>query len=154
MASERRLVIVESPYAADSFLATYLNMEYAVKACKHCLKAGHYPFASHLLYAQNSMLDDSNPDERALGITAGLAWAKRADFTIFFLDHGFSNGMREALRDCIIKERSYTYRYLDAVDNTILADFEQFAEDIYQQLRVANEPDHRNDEAYLDSFTN
>jgi len=65
-----RRVILESPYAGD--VAT--NVAYARRALRDCLLRGEAPFASHLLYTQPGVLDDTLPDERACGIEAGLIW--------------------------------------------------------------------------------
>lgn len=82
-----RLVIVESPYAGD----TAKNVEYARECMLDALERGEAPFASHLLYTQ--CLDDSVPEERAIGIAAGLAWYSRADLSAVYLDLGLSQGM-------------------------------------------------------------
>ena len=52
-----------------------------------------YPFASHLLYTQENILDDSDPVERTLGIVSGFAFAKLCDKTVIYADLGISNGM-------------------------------------------------------------
>jgi hypothetical protein len=86
------LTIIESPYAGN----IERNIDYARRAMSHCLKKGWAPIASHLLYTQPGILDDNDPAERALGITAGLEWARAADQVIFFTDLGWSRGMLEA----------------------------------------------------------
>ncbi len=63
-------VLVESPFKGDD----ERNIEYA-RACLHdCFLRKEAPFASHLLYTQPGVLDDNVPDERELGIEAGLVW--------------------------------------------------------------------------------
>lgn len=47
-------VVVESPFAGD----IQKNIEYARKCMADCLKRGEAPFASHLLYTQDGILDD------------------------------------------------------------------------------------------------
>ena len=88
-----RLVIIESPYAGD----TERNTAYARAAMADCLARGEAPIASHLLYTQPGVLNDNEPDERKLGIDAGLAWGRVADAAVFYTDLGWSRGMREAL---------------------------------------------------------
>ena len=83
------LVLVESPYAGD----VDRNVRYARACMRDCLKRGEAPFASHLLYTQPGVLDDLVPDERALGIEAGLAWGTMADKTVVYTDLGISRGM-------------------------------------------------------------
>lgn len=88
-----RLVIVESPYAGD----VERNTEYARAAMADCLARGEAPFASHLLYTQEGVLDDDDPAEREQGIEAGLAWGKCADATVAYVDLGLTPGMRTGL---------------------------------------------------------
>lgn len=87
-----RLVVIESPYAGE----VEANVAYARRAMLDSLRRGEYPIASHLLYTQPGILDDLKPDERALGIEAGLAWAARADAAVFYVDRGWSAGMLAA----------------------------------------------------------
>jgi hypothetical protein len=58
-----------------------------------CLARGEAPYASHLLYRQPGVLDDTKPDERALGMAAGFAWGERADAAVVYTDLGTSGGM-------------------------------------------------------------
>jgi hypothetical protein len=87
-------VILESPYAGD----VMENIKYAQTCMKDMLKRGEAPFASHLLYTQ--VLDDTRANERARGIEAGFAWKPYAYKTIFYIDRGWSKGMRLALEYC------------------------------------------------------
>ena len=84
------LVLLESPYAGD----IARNVEYARKAMRDCLMRGEAPFASHLLYTQPDVLDDLLPNERELGIEAGLAWGTLAERTVVYADYGISRGMK------------------------------------------------------------
>lgn len=91
-----RLVILESPYSAKGGLGSVkANIAYAHQCAKNCILRGESPIASHLLYTQ--FLDDTNPTERELGIALGLAWRRAADCSVFYIDHGWSTGMRAAL---------------------------------------------------------
>lgn len=83
-------VILESPYAG--FIER--NIQYARQCVKDCLKRNESPIASHLLFTQ--MLDDNIPEERQLGIDAGLAWKEVADKHVFYIDYGMSTGMEYA----------------------------------------------------------
>jgi hypothetical protein len=87
-----KLVVIESPYAGD----TALHIGYARRAMAHSLSLGEAPIASHLLYTQPGILDDEDPEQRKLGIACGLAWAQHAEVAAFYLDHGWSSGMRAA----------------------------------------------------------
>lgn len=84
------LVVLESPYAGD----VEENIEYARECVKDSLMRGEAPIASHLLYTQTGILDDTIPEERTLGITAGLSWLKRADASVVYTDLGISAGMK------------------------------------------------------------
>jgi len=84
-----RLVIVESPFAGD----VANNIEYARMCVRDALQRGEAPIASHLLYTQDGILDDTVPAEREQGIQAGLAWLKVADATVVYIDRGISTGM-------------------------------------------------------------
>lgn len=85
-----KLVIIESPYAGN----VVQNEIYARSAVEDSLSRNEAPIASHLLYTQ--MLDDNIPAERALGISAGLAWRKVAEAAVFYVDRGWSGGMLAA----------------------------------------------------------
>jgi len=83
-------VIVESPYAGD----VRGNERYARACMKDCLHRGEAPFASHLLYTQPGVLDDTVPAERTLGIEAGLAWAEATELVGVYTDRGVTPGMQ------------------------------------------------------------
>lgn len=87
-----RLVVLESPYAGD----VDRNVAYARACMADCLRRGEAPIASHLLYTQPGVLDDDIPEERQLGIEAGLAWGRAADAAVFYVDLGWSRGMLAA----------------------------------------------------------
>jgi len=92
-----RRVILESPYAG----AVQANIAYAKACLLDSLRRGEAPIASHLLYTQ--VLDDQIPEERELGIEAGLAWRTKAELAVFYIDHGWSAGM-EAARKLYLRE--------------------------------------------------
>ena len=85
----RRLVVLESPYAGE----VEANVAYARACIADCLKRGEAPIASHLLYTQPGVLDDDKPEERMLGIEAGLQWASKGEVSVFYVDRGWSKGM-------------------------------------------------------------
>jgi len=103
-----RRVIVESPFAGD----IETNQAYARAALRDCLLRGEAPLASHLLYTQSGVLDDNNPEERVLGIDAGLAWGCLADATIVYADLGISRGMRYGIERAEREGRPVEYRQL------------------------------------------
>ena len=104
-----KLVIIESPYAGE----VEANVEYARRAMHDSLHRGEAPIASHLLYTQPGILDDLIPEERKLGIEAGLAWRRVAELRVFYGDRGWSTGMIAA-RDLYRTEKlPYEVRSLD-----------------------------------------
>lgn len=84
-----KLVVIESPYAGD----VRANRRYARRCMADCLARDEAPLASHLLYTQPGVLRDGDPVERRFGIDAGLLWARRADYVVFYIDNGWSPGM-------------------------------------------------------------
>ena len=89
-----RLVIVESPFAGD----IDKNISYARLCIRDSLLRGEAPIASHLLYTQPTILDDDVPEERRLGIFAGLSWLERADASVVYTDNGISDGMKYGIQ--------------------------------------------------------
>ena len=105
----KRLVVVESPYAGD----IERNVTYA-RACLHdCLIKGEQPFASHLLYTQEGVLRDEDPEERMLGIIAGLLWGQQADAVIVYTDLGISSGMQQGIQAAEERGAVIEYRTLE-----------------------------------------
>lgn len=106
-----KLVILESPYAGD----TERNEAYARRAMKDCLLRGEAPFASHLLYMQPGILDDTIPDQRSLGIAAGLLWGREAEITVVYVDYDISDGMRQGIDEAIRYQKPVEYRTIGKV---------------------------------------
>jgi hypothetical protein len=103
-----RRVILESPYAGD----VAANEAYARAAMRDCLLRGEAPIASHLLYTQPGVLDDAIPEERMLGINAGLVWGTLADATVVYADRGISRGMKYGIERAEHEGRPVEYRTL------------------------------------------
>lgn len=80
-------VIIESPLAGD----VDANVRYARECLADSLRRGEAPFASHLLYTQ--VLDDLKPEEREIGMSAGLEWYAGATLCAVYSDRGISGGM-------------------------------------------------------------
>ena len=87
-----RLVIIESPYAG----AVKENEDYLAQCVKDCLSKGEAPFASHGFYTQ--YLDDTNSEERAMGMQCGFNWMRKADLIAVYTDHGVSSGMLKGIK--------------------------------------------------------
>lgn len=107
-------VIIESPYSGDLIR----NLKYARMCLKDSLLRGEAPLASHLLYTQEGVLDDTIESERALGIGAGLIWGKMADKTVVYEDYGISNGMQIGINDAKRNGRPIEYRHILKYNNT------------------------------------
>ncbi|ERI13498.1 hypothetical protein O206_08495 [Ochrobactrum sp. EGD-AQ16] len=95
--ARKPLVIIESPYSGD----VARNTNYARACLQDSLRRSEAPIASHLLHTQ--VLDDMRPDERELGIEAGLAWYRVAEKCVVYEDFGMSRGMAEGMA----RARSY-----------------------------------------------
>lgn len=105
------LVLLESPYAGD----VDINIEYARKCMRDCFERGEAPFASHLLYTQDGILNDLIPEERMQGINAGLVWGDNAEKTVVYTDLGISRGMEYGIENARITNRPIEYRNLKEV---------------------------------------
>lgn len=81
-------VIVESPFAGD-----FKNVKYSRECIRDCLDHNESPFASHLLYTQKGILDDTKADERKRGIDAAIGWLEVADYVAVYMDLGITPGM-------------------------------------------------------------
>jgi hypothetical protein len=119
-----RLVVIESPYAGD----TERNLRYLRAAMADCLARGEAPFASHALYTQPGVLDDTKPAERKQGIAAGFIWGECAEVRVFYVDLGWSRGMYAGLDEAKRLDQRVEYRNLPG-----------WAEDAHGE-RVRDEP--------------
>lgn len=106
----RPFVVIESPFAGE----VERNVAYARAAVADSLRRGEAPFASHLLYTQPGILDDTIPAERSLGINAGLELGLRADLTAVYSDFGLSRGMQLGIEAAIAAGRPVEFRSLGA----------------------------------------
>lgn len=111
------LVILESPYAAETSELIQRNVEYARACLKDCLLRGEAPLASHLLYTQEGVLNDTIPEERKLGIEAGLAWGKYAVKTVVYTDYEISKGMMQGIARAKDENREIEFRQLYSKGN-------------------------------------
>lgn len=103
-----RRVVVESPYAGD----VERNERYARACMADCLNRREAPFASHLLYTQPGLLDDSDPRQRELGIRAGFAWRCLSTLTVVYTDLGVTDGMKRGIADAEMIGARIEYRTL------------------------------------------
>lgn len=70
-------VFICSPYRASGTRTVEQNVEAAKKLCRAAARAGHIPFAPHLLYPQ--FLDDTDERDRNTGIRCGVSFLEKCD---------------------------------------------------------------------------
>ena len=108
MDSDAVMVSVESPYHNDDPVLLKRNINYAIMAVKDaCANHGEAPYASHLIHTQlvhngeHGYVHDGIVDEYDLGrarvIERTNAIRRRCDKMVFYVDFGWSRGMRDAL---------------------------------------------------------
>ena len=90
------------------------NIEVAKRFLRFAINQGVAPYAPHLLYPQ--CLDDTNPIEREIGISSGIAFLDACD-ELWFIDYpsGPSEGMQKEIEWAVqkgIRIRCF-HRYLD-----------------------------------------
>jgi hypothetical protein len=105
-----RRVILESPYAGD----VDANVAYARACLGDCLRRDEAPIASHLLFTQPNVLDDTKPEERSLGMRAGFAWYDVAEAAVVYTDRGISRGMKAGIAQATQRGIPVEYRTLPA----------------------------------------
>lgn len=101
-------VVVESPYAGD----IETNVRYARALIKFCLDRGENPFASHLFFTQEGVLDDTVHEQRVLGMTCGFHRGIIAPKRVFGMDRGMTGGMKEGMGEAIRWDQEVEYVYL------------------------------------------
>ena len=105
--NRQSLVIIETPYSGD----VDGNIAYARACLLDSLRRGEAPIASHLLHTQ--VLDDMRPDERSLGIEAGLAWYRVATKCVVYSDRGISAGMTMGIDRAMQHDVAVEYRSIE-----------------------------------------
>jgi len=103
-----KLVIIESPYAGN----VEENLRYLRACLRDSLSRGEAPYASHGLYTQEGVLDDSIQEERMQGIHAGFAWRQVGHLTAVYTDLGISSGMQYGIDDSTKRLVPIEYRQL------------------------------------------
>jgi hypothetical protein len=107
-----RLVVLESPFSGD----IEANIKYARACVRDCLMREESCIASHLLFTQDGILDDMAPEERKLGIAAGLAWLRVAEATVVYMDLGISGGMEQGIYAARAAGVTIEYRRLGGIN--------------------------------------
>jgi hypothetical protein len=112
----RRLVVIESPYGTNPDgsrvdAETLARNERYLDACMlDSFARGEFPFASHGLYPR--VLRDARSEERARGLEAGFAWGTCAPVRAFYVDLGFTDGMRAGREQALFLGQRIEYRNL------------------------------------------
>ena len=108
-------VILESPFAANDDHTEEEHVEYARLAVRDSLLRGEHPIASHLLYTQPGILNDTIPEERQHGIESGLAWGEVAEKTVVYTDFGITKGMKYGIANAEAANRPIEYRSIKSI---------------------------------------
>lgn len=88
------------------------HRRYTALCMRDSMSRNEAPFASQALYDQSGILDDADPDERALGMTCGLAWSLQAELCAVYADHGITDGMKAAVRAARARAVPVQFRYI------------------------------------------
>lgn len=124
------IVVLESPFKGGDYYTEEENVEYAQRCLKHSLELGESPFASHLLYTQ--ALDDKIPEERRMGIEAGLKFYTIAKRSVIYADHGISDGMLKGIDRAASKPIPLVLRTLNKASRWHNIDYK--SEDLFLNL--------------------
>lgn len=125
-------VSVETPYHSIIPIELRKNIAYAILCTKHATRVhNEAPYASHLIHPQTvsdqgfiEYASDTHSDkygvgrDRILEITNVLR--KKCDKFVFYMDRGFSYGMRQALDLAIKNNIPYEYRNLSSGELLLL----------------------------------
>jgi len=107
------LIILESPYSEN----IDENAIYARACVRDSLLRGEAPIASHLLYTQPGVLNDTIITERMHGIDAGLAWLKVATLHVVYTDLGITPEMQCGIYAAAANGVKTEYRTLKIVND-------------------------------------
>lgn len=96
-------VVIESPFGRNPDGSKCTPEEYARneryldRCIRDSLSRGEAPYASHGFFPKPGRLDDTDPEQRDLGIAAGLAWGAAAELCAVYIDHGETEGMTRGI---------------------------------------------------------
>jgi hypothetical protein len=106
----RPLVGIETPWAGLD-AGGPKSMEYLRAALRDSLSHGELPWASHCTLAMTRALYEEDPDQRAEGLDVNCAFIQHyATAVIFYIDHGMSNGMKQARQWCGLYRKPFFFR--------------------------------------------
>lgn len=104
-------VIIESPFRGND--GSFANVKYSRQCMRDALDRGESPFASHLLYTQKGVLDDSIPEERDKGIKAAEGWLEVADYVVIYADFGITLGMAKGIAKAARLGKTLKFRWIN-----------------------------------------
>jgi hypothetical protein len=112
-------VIIESPYSAKDETGIQENIDYAIKCMQDSIGRGEAPFVPHLMYTlPNAKELNGNSDKkhwltREKGFALTNNWRNYGAYkTVFYVDRGWSTGMKEAKNYCDDNNLHYEERRL------------------------------------------
>ena len=97
------LLYVCSPYRGD----TKRNKEYARKLTRAALDNGFIPVTVHLYLTEAT--DDTNPEERVLGMAAGMKILENCKYILIGDRYGISEGMKAEMTFAAVKGKIMLY---------------------------------------------
>jgi hypothetical protein len=108
-----KLVVLESPYAGD----VERNLRYGRLCVKDSLMRDESPIASHLLYTQEGVLDDTRPLERRIGIRMGWEWLRVCDYVVAYTDYGITGGIQGGIDLALKLGKQIEFRKITETQN-------------------------------------
>ena len=115
----KRLVFIESPFKGENWELTRRNVLYARVCMADCVSRSESSYASHLLYTQTGILDDTVEAERLLGIAAGQFIGDRCDLRAVYQDFGISRGMQFGIQRAQGLPQPIEYRNIADLDEKL-----------------------------------
>ena len=109
---KQKLCYICSPYRGD----TERNVKYAQELTRRAVCTSHIPITPHLYITQ--ALDDRNPEERALGMEAGLHLLEPCECIMIGGRYGISEGMRHEIERA--RRLGKTFLYADTMETNVI----------------------------------
>ncbi len=111
-----KVVLIETPYSGD--------IEGNIAFCRKCMldswKKKEIPIATHLLWTNfhGDFVADDDKDNTVMGREWALQCGdmlrhKKTDLVVFYIDKGWSSGMKHAMEQCLRRNIPREIRYLD-----------------------------------------
>lgn len=105
-----KFIVLESPWAG---LQDFPKAKAYLKTCiRDCLWRNEIPWASHAILAWTEALDEFDPDQRYEGIEWNKQMILKAEYTVFYLDHGMTEGMKNAYIWAVLNNKKVLKRKL------------------------------------------